>query len=109
MRFVSGLDTTSWQRDECSLKMRVSPRRHVLVLLREAIGISQKAFPKAVEIGESTLQKIELGTYPLRPPGAEKIANFTGVDKNYLIRNDSKEPLLNQRGKEYTKADFEAA
>jgi transcriptional regulator with XRE-family HTH domain len=89
--------------------MRVSPRRHVLVLLREAIGISQKAFAKAVEIGESTLQKIELGTYPLRRPVAEKITNFTGVDKNYLIRNDSREPLLNRRGEEYSRADFEAA
>jgi transcriptional regulator with XRE-family HTH domain len=89
--------------------MRVSPRRHVLVSLREAIGISQKEFAGAVQIGESTLQKIELGTYPLRPRIAERIATYTGVDINYLTRNDSSEPLLNWRGRPYHKGDFEAA
>jgi transcriptional regulator with XRE-family HTH domain len=89
--------------------MRVSPRRHVLVSLREAIGISQKEFAGAVQIGESTLQKIELGTYPLRPRIAERIASYTGVDINYLTRNDFSEPLLNWRGEPYDKGDFEAA
>ena len=89
--------------------MRVSPRRHVLVSLREAIGISQKEFAGAVQIGESTLQKIELGTYPLRPRIAERIATYTGVDINYLTRNDFSEPLLNWRGRPYAKGDFEAA
>ena len=89
--------------------MRVSPRRHVLVSLREAIGISQKEFAGAVQIGESTLQKIELGTYPLRPRIAERIATYTGVDINYLTRNDFSEPLLNWRGRPYNKGDFEAA
>jgi transcriptional regulator with XRE-family HTH domain len=89
--------------------MRVSPRRHVLVSLREAIGISQKEFAGAVQIGESTLQKIELGTYPLRPRIAERIATYTGVDINYLTRNDFSEPLLNWRGEPYDKGDFEAA
>jgi transcriptional regulator with XRE-family HTH domain len=89
--------------------MRVSPRRHVLVSLREAIGISQKEFAGAVQIGESTLQKIELGTYPLRPRIAEKIATYTGVDMNYLTRNDFSEPLLNWRGRPYNKGDFEVA
>ena len=89
--------------------MRVSPRRHVLVSLREAIGISQKEFAGAVQIGESTLQKIELGTYPLRPRIAERIATYTGVDLNYLTRNDFSEPLLNWRGRPYHKGDFEAA
>jgi len=89
--------------------MRVSPRRHVLVSLREAIGISQKEFAGAVQIGESTLQKIELGTYPLRPRIAERIATYTGVDFNYLTRNDFSEPLLNWRGRPYAKGDFEAA
>ena len=89
--------------------MRVSPRRHVLVSLREAIGISQKEFAGAVQIGESTLQKIELGTYPLRPRIAERIATYTGVDMNYLTRNDFSEPLLNWRGRPYHKGDFEAA
>jgi len=89
--------------------MRVSPRRHVLVSLREAIGISQKEFAGAVQIGESTLQKIELGTYPLRPRIAEKIASYTGVDINYLTRNDFSEPLLSWRGRPYHKAHFEAA
>jgi len=89
--------------------MRVSPRRHVLVSLREAIGISQKEFAGAIQIGESTLQKIELGTYPLRPRIAERIATYTGVDINYLTRNDFSEPLLNWRGEPYDKGDFEAA
>ena len=89
--------------------MRISPRRHVLVSLREAIGISQKEFAGAVQIGESTLQKIELGTYPLRPRIAERIATYTGVDINYLTRNDFSEPLLNWRGRPYHKGDFEAA
>ena len=89
--------------------MRVSPRRHVLVSLREAIGISQKEFAGVVQIGESTLQKIELGTYPLRPRIAERIATYTGVDINYLTRNDFSEPLLNWRGRPYAKGDFEAA
>jgi transcriptional regulator with XRE-family HTH domain len=89
--------------------MRVSPRRHVLVSLREAIGISQKEFAGAVQIGESTLQKIELGTYPLRPRIAERIATYTGVDINYLTRNDFSELLLNWRGEPYDKGDFEAA
>jgi transcriptional regulator with XRE-family HTH domain len=89
--------------------MRVSPRRHVLVSLREAIGIGQKEFAGAVQIGESTLQKIELGTYPLRPRTAERIATSTGVDINYLTRNDLSEPLINWRGQPYDKGDFEAA
>ena len=89
--------------------MRVSPRRHVLVPLREAIGMSQKEFAGAVQIGESTLQKIELGTYPLRPRIAERIATYTGVDINYLTRNDFSELLLNWRGEPYDKGDFEAA
>jgi transcriptional regulator with XRE-family HTH domain len=89
--------------------MRVSPRRHVLVSLREAIGIGQKEFAGAVQIGESTLQKIELGTYPLRSRIAERIATYTGVDINYLTRNDFSEPLVNWRGEPYDKGDFEAA
>jgi transcriptional regulator with XRE-family HTH domain len=89
--------------------MRISPHRHVIVSLREAIGIGQKEFAGAVQIGESTLQKIELGTYPLRPRIAERIATGTGVDLNYLTRNDLSEPLLNWRGEPYDKGDFETA
>src|SRR5215469_10262486 len=91
------------------LRMRVSPRRHVLVALRKATGLGQKEFAAAVKIGESTLQKIELGTYPLRPRIAERIATYTGVDLNYLTRNDLGEPLLNWRGRPYHKGDFEVA
>src|SRR5215470_5203705 len=89
--------------------MRVSPRRHVLVSLREAIGISQKEFAGAVQIGESTLQKIELGTYPLRRRTAERIASRAGIDIDYLIRNNLSEPLLNWRGEPYDRGDFETA
>ena len=91
------------------LRMRVSPRRHVLVALRKATGLGQKEFAAAVKIGESTLQKIELGTYPLRPRIAERIATYTGVDLDYLTGNDFSEPLLNWRGEPYDKGDFETA
>ena len=91
--------------------MRPSLRRHVLVLLREELGLNQKDFADYVGCSESVLQAVERGPDRLKLSDAlaEKIFVATGIDPEWLLANDFSKPMVAfwQR-KPYTKEVFEA-
>jgi transcriptional regulator with XRE-family HTH domain len=83
--------------------MRNSPRRHVLVFLREALGMRQKDFAKWLKIEPHTLRDIELTKDPLPLSLAQRIARETGASEEWLIANQVDIPVpedLRQRMKE---------
>ena len=53
--------------------------------LRERHNISQKELALKLDINASVLNRIELGSRPLRDDELIKIANFFGVTTDYLL------------------------
>ena len=73
--------------------MPASLRRHNLARLREELSISQTTL--AVWIGRSwsAIKAIETGKLELSSRLATLISATTGVDRNWLLRNDLAEPM----------------
>jgi len=68
--------------------VRVSPRRHVLVELRERLGLTQKGLADLIGVSRRTIQSIELGTMPMSERVAYAISEQTGVHWQWLLNND---------------------
>ena len=68
--------------------MRVSPRRHVLVELRERLGLTQKGLADLIGVSRRAVQSIELGTMPMSERVAYAINEQTGVHWQWLLSND---------------------
>ena len=75
--------------------MRPSLKRHVLVLVREKLGLNQKDFADYVNCSESTLQAVERGPNRLKLSEglAIRISLETGVDVQWLLANDFSLPI----------------
>jgi transcriptional regulator with XRE-family HTH domain len=83
--------------------MRNSPRRHVLVLIREELGKSQKELASILCLSQSATQKIELKKLPLSPDTARRASERLGVSIEDLIENNVSSPLRAVNGKRWTK------
>jgi DNA-binding XRE family transcriptional regulator len=73
--------------------MPVSVRRHVLVLLREELNLTQGTFADWIGRSQATVKAIETGKLALSSRLATVISAVTGVDKQWLLRNDLTEPM----------------
>ena len=85
--------------------------------MRTMIGLTQKELAVLVGRSTRTIQAIELEQLPLSEELGLRIAEETGVDEGWLLKNDLNEPparrmelisLRNERGP-YTREDFEWA
>jgi transcriptional regulator with XRE-family HTH domain len=87
--------------------MRNSPRRHVLVLIREELGWRQKDLlnflKESLVVSRSAAQKIELGSLPLSRDTAQEMSKLFGVSVDCLMENDVSKPLRAVNGKRWTK------
>ena len=59
-----------------------------IAYLREQKGYTQTDFSKVVNIGRSVLNRIEMGTRPIRDDELKSIANALEVSADYLIGNE---------------------
>jgi transcriptional regulator with XRE-family HTH domain len=68
-------------------RMQKSPNRHVLVGIRQELGMTQGEFGKLVGLARSTVQAIELGRLPLSEQAAHRISEETDVNPFWLLEN----------------------
>jgi transcriptional regulator with XRE-family HTH domain len=73
--------------------MRASLRQHNLFRLREELNLTQGELAKLIGRSEITIRAIETGHLALSPRLAEIIAGRTGVNRDWLLRNDLYEPM----------------
>jgi len=89
--------------------MKLSPLKHTLAILRHTIGsdMTQKEMARLVKRSPVTIQKIELLKLPLAESLGAEIAMRTGVNFEWLMKNDTNVPILDARHKPYTRETFE--
>jgi transcriptional regulator with XRE-family HTH domain len=73
--------------------MPLSVRRHNLAPLRESLSLTQSEFAKLIGRSFSTIKSIEAGSLKLSSQLATLIADATGADRGWLLRNDPSEPM----------------
>jgi transcriptional regulator with XRE-family HTH domain len=73
--------------------MPLSVRRHNLVRVRESLSLTQSEFARLVGRSFSTIKSIEAGSLKLSNQLATLIAEATGADRAWLLRNDPGEPM----------------
>ena len=87
--------------------MRKSNNEHVIALVRNVIGFTQKDFADLAGCSTRTIQAIELGSLDLSRKLATKISIETGMSVECLLQNDVDKPLLNTWRRPFTKLHFE--
>jgi hypothetical protein len=81
---------------------------HVLALLRSVIECKQMTSWDGLGISPATCAHIENGDLlPLSKTLAERIAFHTGISIQWLLRNDSKAPMVTMDGKKYSKEFYD--
>lgn len=90
-------------------RMRVSPQRHTLAVLRTALRLHQQEMADIAGCARVTIQKIELLQLRLTEERAERISKRTGCNLAWLLDNNSSVTISNLRGEPYTKQDFDDA
>ena len=73
--------------------MPVSVRRHNLVRVRDELNLTQADLGLRINRSGATIKSIETGRLALSKDLAALIADATGVDANWLLRNDLSEPM----------------
>jgi transcriptional regulator with XRE-family HTH domain len=73
--------------------MPASKRAHVLSVLRENLRLSQSELAGMVGVTASTIQSIELNRLALSKLLAARISGMTGVDLDWLLKNDLSAPM----------------
>ena len=73
--------------------MKPSPLRHVLAVLRLKIELGQKEMAALASCSRATIQAVELGHLKLSESLALRISLETGVEINWLLRNDLTAPI----------------
>jgi transcriptional regulator with XRE-family HTH domain len=71
---------------------RPAKNQHVVAVLRQAIGLGQEQLADRIGISKSALQKIELNERTLTGDTAKQIADHTGVDLDWLLAGDYRQP-----------------
>jgi transcriptional regulator with XRE-family HTH domain len=87
--------------------MRPSVCRHVLVKIRDQLGLQQKELANLVGCSTSTIKRIELGSLGLSRGLARKISERLGVSMNYLSNNDLRKDPVTDSGEKWTRQTFE--
>src|SRR6185369_3951936 len=72
--------------------MRPSPLRHPLAVLRLEIGLTQQQLAEKVGRSTRAIQAVELRHMPLARKLALEIAEYTGVDPDWLLEGDPNTP-----------------
>jgi hypothetical protein len=88
--------------------------KHVLAILREVIGCSQKSAPEDLGIPPDTCASIESGrvrkgrpTYKITEAVARRVALQTGISPDWLLNGNTKAPMTTMDGKPFTRDVFE--
>ena len=87
--------------------MQPSPLKHVLAIVRTTVGLTQKELAAVLGCSVPTIQSIELGRLKLSEGLAQRVVENTGVDLACLLHNDPSQPVLDQTGQPYTRAEFD--
>ena len=89
--------------------MRLSKLTHIVGVLRNQIGLTQKEFGERVGIRRLTVQAIELEKRVLSRSIAEKISTVFDVDLDSLLLNDLSRGLRDRKGMPWTNKTREKA
>jgi transcriptional regulator with XRE-family HTH domain len=89
--------------------MRTPARKHVLCILREIIGLTQKQLAQLVGASRPTIQAIELGHLRLSDHLAHRVSEETGVSVHWLKANDLGRRPVNRSRQRYSRKDFSLA
>jgi transcriptional regulator with XRE-family HTH domain len=89
--------------------MRTPARKHVLCILREILGLTQKQLAQLVGASRPTIQAIELGRLLLSDHLAQRVSEETGVSIHWLKANDLGRRPVNRSSRPYTVKDFSLA
>lgn len=73
--------------------MPASVRRHNLARLRAHLKVTQATLGRWTGRSPATIKAIEIGKLALSPVLAGLVADLTGADKDWLLRNDLAEPM----------------
>ena len=87
--------------------MRPSVCRHVLVKIRDQLGLQQKELANLVGCSTSTIKRIERGSLGLSRGLARKISERLGVSMNYLSDNDLRKNPVTDSGEKWTRQTVE--
>lgn len=71
------------------------------------MGLGQKELAALFEVSTKAVQAIELGKLKLSDDLAKRIASKTGVDVEWLLKNDPSVEPVTRWGDPYTKAEFQ--
>src|SRR5215469_3460554 len=82
-------------------------QKHVVAVLREVIGLTQRELGELVQRATITIQKIELGKLPLSGDLGLAISQQTGVAIEWLMANNASAPPVTDSGRPLTKEEFE--
>lgn len=88
-------------------RMRLSPQRHTLAVLRILIGLTQKEMASLLACSVPTIQAVELGKLPLSLKLGERISFQTGVSLDWLMKGDVTAPVVTLRGLPYIPKAYE--
>ena len=60
-----------------------------IIALREELGLSQKDLAQKINLNVSVMNRIEVGTRPMRDDEIKTLANFFNVSTDYLLGNSN--------------------
>ncbi len=86
---------------------RPAATAHPLRALRQILGVSQRALAHMVGLSSHTVLSVENGRLAMSERFARRIEALTGAKAHGLLDRSGGGKLLNQRGKRYTRADYE--
>jgi len=87
--------------------MKPSAKKHPVAILRTIIGLTQRDLAEEIDLPTSTLQKIELRKFSLNPREANKLSHVTGVSREWLMAGDPRAPILDRRGRPFTRTFYD--
>jgi transcriptional regulator with XRE-family HTH domain len=85
--------------------MRPPARKHVLVRIREELGLQQKELAEYVGVSTSTIKRVELLSLELSRPLARRMSEVLGVSMDYLLKNQLFRRPVTTAGGYWTKED----
>jgi transcriptional regulator with XRE-family HTH domain len=85
--------------------MRPPARKHVLVKIREELGLQQKELADRIGVSTSTIKRIELLSLKLSRPLARRMSEALGVSMDYLLKNQLFRRPITVAGDYWSKED----
>jgi transcriptional regulator with XRE-family HTH domain len=75
--------------------MKRKKAKHTLAVVRESLGLTQHEMAERLGVSENTIKSIECnsGRMNLSPPLAQRVQLETGVDAQWLLKNDAAKPI----------------